>query len=245
MSILNPPSLFLTEPNSQRLLGKMRKAFSSKSCREISYKADGTPVTALDYKISEIFENFCHENEIHFLCEENSVRTFQYPLMILDPVDGTREFIDGLPEFAVSCGIYRENNWGGGEAWIFNLATEEQAKSHCLTEINKRETPEFTYVSRSKSAHGLFQDGTRYHKKELGSIAYKLLKLAKGECDFIVSVRAKNIWDIAAGTTLCQKQGICLYGSSGEIKSLEAILFSPPLLWCYPDHYQDLRSIFD
>ena len=245
MSILNPPSLFLTEPNSQRLLGKMRKAFNSKSCREISYKVDGTPVTALDYKISEIFENFCHENEIHFLCEENSVRTFQYPLMILDPVDGTREFIDGLPEFAVSCGIYRENNWGGGEAWIFNLATEEQAKSHCLTEINKRETPEFTYVSRSKSAQGLFQDGTRYHKKELGSIAYKLLKLAKGECDFIVSVRAKNIWDIAAGTTLCQKQGICLYGSSGEIKSLEAILFSPPLLWCYPDHYQDLRSIFD
>lgn len=243
--MLEESHLFLTKQNCQKLLKKLQKVFIAKGCRSATRKQDGTPVTELDYKIAKIFEHFCDENKIHFLCEENSMRSFQYPLMILDPLDGTREFIRRIPEFALSCSIYRENNWDKGEAWICNLATGEQAMGHSLKAINKRERPEFTYVSRSGSARGLFQHDPRYRKQELGSIAYKLLKLAKGECDFIISMRPKNIWDIAAGTTLCRKQGICLYESSGEIRDLEKILFQPPLLWCHPDHFHELRSIFD
>ena len=216
----------------------------SKNSFQISHKPDGSPVTELDYAISAIFERFCHTNTLHLISEENTTRDFHYPLMVLDPLDGTREFIAGIAEFAISCAIYHQDDWQQGEAWILNLATGEQANSHSLPTLEPcLPQPTSTYVSRSESPLRLSALEAHYHCQSLGSIAYKLLKLATGKCDFILSSRPKNIWDIAAGTSLCQKQGIHLYNQQGAIVSLEKIRFQSPLLWCRPQHFEQLQRV--
>ena len=75
-----------------------------------------------------------------------------------------------------------------------------------------------------------------------GSIAFKLGLLAVNAFDFVFSYRSKNIWDIAAGTLLCQRQGIRLYQKGHEIKNLCKPKYEGPLLWCRDKDYKFLAK---
>lgn len=208
-------------------------------------KEDGSPVTALDLALSALLEKISKDNypQACFYSEEN-YSDWRFPLLAVDPLDGTREYIQGRPEWALSVGYFATEKFEG-EGWIYNPAT---------LELYSSEQPSFSFqkkgnyhgeVSHSEWNKGLFQSfkSLKYSIKPKGSIAYKLGRLSAGKIDFVVSLAPKNIWDIAGGTLLCAQQGMKFY-SQGKVVTEVKQLYSPPLIWCHEELYPELSALF-
>lgn len=210
----------------------------------IQKKADGSPVTELDIALSEfIEEKFTNETDLTFYSEEK-FSSWKFPLLALDPLDGTREYILNRSEWAMSIGLFPESDFSKGEGWVFNPLTEE-----CFDEAIPKSFQEKSIyrgeVSRSEWEQGLFKSvkETKLKIDPMGSIAYKLGRLSHGDCDFVVSLRPKNIWDVAGGTVLCQKAGMKFYSQGKEVKDVQK-LYLPPLIWCHEELFSLLSQSF-
>jgi myo-inositol-1(or 4)-monophosphatase len=202
---------------------------------KITKKNDGSYVTELDLEISNLIELEVSKinNNINFLTEEKK-SILKFPSIILDPIDGTSELILGVPEYAISLAFMESPKLSdnGNLAWIYNPVTKEEYQ---FRKNNNQRDKLLGYISRSEvknNVQKLLEND--FLKLELkGSIAYKLLLLANGQCDFIISKYPKNIWDIAAGTIICHKLGIKLYQNGIEIQELNELKLQNNLLWCF------------
>ena len=207
-------------------------------------KHDGTPVTELDLALSQLMEVITkmHFSDCCFYSEEN-FGEWEFPLLALDPLDGTREYIAGRPEWALSVGIFENENFEG-DGWITNPVTNEIFSMKTVKAFIQKEKLKGE-ASRSEFGMGLY-DKIQSEKLELvprGSIAYKLGKLSHGELDFVVSLRPKNIWDIAGGSLLCKAAGLQFYSQGKVVTKVEKI-YEPPLLWCHPSVFERLSEKF-
>jgi myo-inositol-1(or 4)-monophosphatase len=207
-------------------------------------KPDGTPVTSLDLALSLLLEHHlenCYPSTSIF-SEENDGH-WSFPLIAIDPLDGTREYILGRSEWAISVGCFKDQNFKG-QGWVYNPVTDElfTEASDCL--VHKRQVLEGE-VSRSEWEKGEFKKFNHPHFTitPMGSIAYKLGRLSAGKIDFVISMTPKNIWDIAGGSLLCQKQGIIFYSEGVEVQKVERI-YRPPLIWCREEIFSELSSLF-
>ena len=208
-------------------------------------KEDGTPVTKLDLALSDLLETItrAHYPEAVFYSEEK-YSTWGFPLLAIDPLDGTREYMKNRPEWAVSVGLVRGADFQG-EGWIYNPSTQELFSSETLS-ASHRESETFTgEVSHSEWEKGFYQSFKTSHfsLRPMGSIAYKLGRLSAGKSDFVVSLTPKNIWDIAAGTILCHQSGIKFYSEGKEVTEVKPIYY-PPLIWCSDEIYPELSNFF-
>jgi len=213
----------------------------------IKEKTPGDPVTVIDLAISEDVKKISLENNWHFYSEEEP-RDWELPLIIIDPIDGTRELIERRPECAVSIALIKTWDFTSeeNEGWLFNPFTSETFTEETNQERVKQDKL-LGYVSRSETKHGLFKNlnHPQIEIKDVGSIAYKLGLLASGKIDFVVSLRPKNVWDIAAGTILCEKMGLELYSQGKRITKITHELYRPPLLWCKPEDFALLSKAFE
>ena len=211
---------------------------------EIQFKQDGSPVTELDLFLSAHVETLMEEHfsGVTFYSEEK-FSEWSFPLLALDPLDGTREYIDGRPEWALSIGLFATEAFDG-EGWVYNPMTEE-----CFDRpVKMPHVDKSSYrgeVSRSEWKQGLFTNKSsgRFEVVPVGSIAYKLGRLAYGKCDYVVSLRPKNIWDIAGGTLLCQQAGFKFYAEGKEVTDVRK-LYQPPLIWCREELFSELSKIY-
>lgn len=210
----------------------------------IQMKQDGSPVTELDLFLSSHVENLMeqHFSHITFYSEEK-FSDWKFPLLALDPLDGTREYIEGRDEWAVSIGIFENENFEG-EGWVYNPKTQE-----CVSEASPHPFVEKSVyrgeVSRSEWKKGLFTNKSteQFVVHPVGSIAYKLARLASGKCDFVVSLQPKNIWDIAGGSLLIKDAGFKFYSQGKEVTTVEK-LYRPPLIWCHEKLFSQLSEIY-
>jgi len=174
--------------------------------------------------------------EYGWLSEEtrdSTERLSKARVWVVDPLDGTREFIHGIPEFVVSVGLVEKGQPILGV--IYNPVTAEifAAATGVPTTYNgapaqlthKSGLAESSILSsRTEQEHGLWQPYNRSfgEVKTSGSVAYKMALTAVGKADFFVSLKPKNEWDICAGdflirncggSTLTRRGGIILYNS--------------------------------
>jgi myo-inositol-1(or 4)-monophosphatase len=137
---------------------------------------------------------------------------------VVDPLDGTREFIEGLDEFAVSVALVarglpllgvvhnpatKETIAGiVGQGVVYNGA-ERGAVSKCA-----EATDAYVLVSSTEIKSGMW---TLYEDvlglRSLGSAAYKLGRVAAGFADAYVSLKSKHEWDVCAGVALVLAAG--------------------------------------
>lgn len=211
----------------------------------ITIKSDGSPVTALDLALSEYVESVVKaemDPTLTFYSEEK-FNHWQFPLLALDPLDGTKEFIAKRPEWAVSIGLLETETFRG-EGWIYNPMTGECFSEESLKGFRQKESY-LGEVSRSEWDKGLFTDKNEetYKVVPMGSIAYKLGRLSAGKTDFVISLWPKNIWDIAGGTLLCHKAGYKFYSQGQEVNRVQK-LYHPPLIWCHESLIAQLSAQF-
>jgi myo-inositol-1(or 4)-monophosphatase len=136
---------------------------------------------------------------------------------IVDPLDGTREFTKGIPEFVVAVAYAV-----GGEARVgvlFNPVTGELFSGIVgvgawLDGAPARPSAQATLAgarivcSRSEMEKGLFAAWAgQLTPVAVGSVAYKLGLVAAGRADASFTPRPRNAWDVAAGAAIVTAAG--------------------------------------
>jgi myo-inositol-1(or 4)-monophosphatase len=151
---------------------------------------------------------------------------------IVDPIDGTRSFIAGRPEFAISIGLAEDGAAVVGV--VYNPAREELfwairgagayvvqrsavAERLAVSERQPGQLP-VMLASRSEIAAGEFDSfENSWSIAPLGSTAYKLAQIAWGRGETFLSRGPKSEWDVCAGVLLVQEAG----GRVTDIDGLE------------------------
>src|SRR5579859_5072013 len=93
---------------------------------EAEYKAGHDPVTEADRAVDAVLRRELLRAEEGWLSEESVddlPRLDKKRVWIVDPLDGTREFVAGIPEFCVSVGFVEDGRPVAGG--ICNPATQE------------------------------------------------------------------------------------------------------------------------
>lgn len=134
---------------------------------------------------------------------------------IVDPVDGTREFVANIPEYGVSVALVEDHQPVLGA--VYNPATEELVMGARGQGVTLNGEPVSSpppgeklriLASRSETKKGLFEPlAADAELQIMGSIAYKLALVAAGKWDSVISLVPKNEWDIAAGVILITEAG--------------------------------------
>ena len=219
-----------------------------KSDYEIKDKGYHNPVTTADHAADARIKEILMESrpEYGWLSEEtvdSPDRLNKERVWVVDPIDGTKEFIEGVPQFVVSIALVE-----GGEPIVgvlynpvttetFTAAKGEGARLdgvpiRCSTKENVKDM--VILNSRSETRRGLWEpyDGIFRKLRAIGSVAYKLGLTAAGKADIFASLRPKNEWDICAGNCIINEAGgklIDLCGSSRKYK-LKKTLLEPGLI---------------
>lgn len=91
----------------------------------VSIKSDGTPVTQADKEAEEIIVDILREEvpDCGFLGEEFGEQGPKDKRWIIDPIDGTKNFIRGIPVWAVLVALEEEGKVTAGV--VYNPATKQ------------------------------------------------------------------------------------------------------------------------
>jgi myo-inositol-1(or 4)-monophosphatase len=188
---------------------------------ETEYKIGHDPVTEADRAVDAVLrQNLLREGE-GWLSEESVddvSRLSKSRVWIVDPLDGTREFVQGIPEFCVSIGFVEDGHPVAGG--ISNPATRETiiGALDCGVLYNGRPARpsqrtslkgSVILASRSEVKRGEWQQfqSADYQIRPLGSVAYKLALVAAGLADITFTLTPKHEWDVAAGAALVESGG--------------------------------------
>ena len=188
---------------------------------EADYKADNSPLTAADLEANRIIRRDLTErfSEYGWLSEEtrdDASRLDCDRVWIVDPIDGTREFVMRIPEYAISVGLAECGEMILGV--ICNPSTGElyEAVRGGGTKLNGEPVSSnrsldgrvIVEASRSDIEKGKFAAfESLVEIRPCGSIAYKLARVSAGLADSVFSLTPKNEWDIAAGVILVSEAG--------------------------------------
>lgn len=224
-------------------LPEINELVSLMSSSPSSKKSDGSPVTALDLALSDLTEKMAgtHYPDVVFYSEEKFSK-WGFPLMAIDPLDGTREYLAGRPEWALSIGLFDTKDFKG-QGWVYNPISEELFSEKDTPAAETQKSKYLGEVSRTEWDKNLYLNlvSDKFYLKPMGSIAYKLGRLSAGKIDFVISLYPKNIWDIAGGSLLCQKSGIKFYSEGKEVTEVKQ-KYLPPLIWCREEIFSELSS---
>jgi len=237
----------------QLALDAARTVFARFTPGEIAaeYKAGHDPVTEADRALDAVLRQNLLKPGEGWLSEETAddlSRLEKERMWIVDPLDGTREFVQGIPEFCVSIAFVEAGRPVAGG--IYNPATKQNflgAIDAGVLYNGRPSTPSqrtglagaLVLASRSEVKRGewkQFEDAA-FKVQAMGSVAYKLALVSAGLADVTFTLVPKHEWDVAAGAALVLAAGgfVCKPDGS-ELRcnqrdpSLPGLLAGGPLL---------------
>jgi myo-inositol-1(or 4)-monophosphatase len=220
---MNNSSQAETLQRIQAALGTARQVFSrfTLGAIEAEYKAGHDPVTEADRAVDAVLRQELLREGEGWLSEESvddPSRLDKKRVWIVDPLDGTREFIAGIPEFCVSVAMVEDGIAVAGG--ICNPATNETFLGSLDSGVTYNGKPAqasqrtslagaLVLASRSETKRGewkQFQKGS-LNIRPIGSVAYKLALVSAGLADATFTLTPKHEWDIAGGAALVASGG--------------------------------------
>jgi len=195
---------------------------------QVSRKGPSDFVSAADLKAEKtIFEELSKARPGYsFLMEERGEveGTDKSHRWIVDPLDGTTNFLHGLPHFAISIGLEREGVLVAGV--VYNVIRDELfwAEKGAGAYLNDRR---LRVAARTDMREAVFATGTPFHGKpghqkslgeierviarsagirRFGSASLDLAYVAAGRFDGFWE-RGLGAWDVAAGAVLVREAG--------------------------------------
>ncbi len=225
-----------TAMSAARAAGALIRALYETNYR-VEYKHNDSPVTVADreanYEIHRMIHHaFPHDGWLSEETIDSPTRLSKRRVWVVDPLDGTKEFIDKIPEFAVSIGLI-EDGWPllgviyypaldelvwavrGQGAWV---QTEAATGDIPLRVSPTERLADATVLSsRSETKRGEWRPfRSLFHVRPAGGMAHKLATIAKGEADATFTLVPKNEWDLCAGTVLIEEAGGMLTTLGGK-----------------------------
>jgi myo-inositol-1(or 4)-monophosphatase len=184
-------------------------------------KAGGDPVTEADIAVNDALRKELLREGEGWLSEETKDdpgRLAAGRVWIVDPIDGTKEFIAGIPEWCVSIGYIEDGEAVAGG--IYNRQAGHTIVGAAGVGVTLNGQPAvvkdagsldgaLVLASRSEVNRGEWAkfEGSAFQVRPMGSVAYKLGCVAAGLADATWTLVPKNEWDIAAGVALVHAAG--------------------------------------
>src|SRR5437016_9262865 len=176
---------------------------------EAEYKAGHDPVTEADKSVDAVLRKELLRNGEGWLSEESVddlARLNANRVWIVDPLDGTREFVAGIPEFCVSVAMVEDGHPIAGG--ICNRATDEMFLGSIGSVVTDDGHPAqasrkttldgaLVLASRSEVKRGEWKQfvNAPFKIRPMGSVAYKLALVSAGLADATFTLTPKNEWD--------------------------------------------------
>ena len=209
---------------------------------QVSVKGPGDFVTASDKKVEKILIEELQKARPNYsiLSEEigkiSNDESFKW---IIDPIDGTANFLHGIPHFAISIGLEQDGEIicgivydpikdemfvaeKGNGSYLNNQRIRVSSRSKlkdCIIFTGGR-TKEAKDRETSLKEYYNFSSKVQIPIRKLGSAALDMAYVAAGRCDGFWQ-RYLNYWDIAAGIILVKESGGFVTDYYGENKYLE------------------------
>lgn len=203
----------LAREAGQLLLAHSQRGFA------VEEKTPDDPVTVADREASELIvaglaRAFPGDGVLSEELADGPERLGRSRVWIIDPIDGTREFVKGSPDYAVAIGLAVDGEptlgvvmapargdvymgvvggglWKNGDPTGFSERPVPQAVLAVSDTEYERELSGYDLPGMAPS----------------GSIAYKLARIAAGEADATFTINPRSEWDIAAGHALVRAAG--------------------------------------
>ena len=208
----------------------------------VEYKEDNSPLTEADKKANDIINSFLLPTQIPIISEENkqidfSIRKNWKKCWVVDPVDGTKEFVKRNGEFTVNIALIENGNPQLGVIYVpankvvyyadvlKKLAFKAELNSHdtSIEEVLKKSTP---LKSKKVDSNPIRVVGSRSHMNQDTLDFVEKLKLegkpieivskgsslkfclvAEGNADVYPRFAPTMEWDTAAGQAICNAVG--------------------------------------
>ncbi|GHA21455.1 inositol monophosphatase [Devosia pacifica] len=190
-----------------------------------------------------------------FIGEETGGEADGGPAWVIDPIDGTNNYMRGLPNWGVSiafiadnaiaCGaifdastglVYHARSGGGAYAGKRQICASQCADPQTALAItgHSRRTPIAPYLALLSDLHELGFD----HRRP-GAAALGLLRVAEGKAELFHEAHL-NSWDVMAGILIAREAGAVV-----EHPSLDALLDAGgPVLACAPALHPSIAHLF-
>jgi myo-inositol-1(or 4)-monophosphatase len=228
--------------------------------KDIETKSPNSLVSYVDKEAEKILVKGLSAilDDAGFITEEATVAQAKSKYTwIIDPLDGTTNFLQQIPVYAVSIGLMHEDQlvlgvvsdverketfyaWKGGGAWCdgkriyvsnrveVSISVIATGFPYASNDVLPQLTSVFDYFI--KNARGI---------RRLGSAAIDLAYVACGRFDAYYETTL-NPWDIAGGIIIVEEAGGVVTGFSGKKDMLETgqVIAAPPIL-----HESVLHSI--
>ena len=226
---INSPQLNLMHKACMKASKVLIRDFGEIEKLQVSEKGPGDFVTASDKRVEKIIINELNveSSKYSVLCEEKGelIGKNKEKRWIIDPIDGTTNFLNGLPHFAISI-AYEEKGEilsgiifdpiknemffaeKGQGAYLNNIRTRVSNKSDFKNSLLVTGGPRYTSNIKDK----VFKEYIELAKKvrppirKSGSAALDLAYVAAGRFDGSWQ-RELKYWDIAAGIIILKESG--------------------------------------
>ena len=180
---------------------------------QVSVKGPSDFVTSADFNVEKILieELTKSKKNFSFLSEESGLikNKDKKNMWIIDPIDGTSNFLHGIPHFAISIALQSDNEIVSG--LIFDPIKNEMfyAEKNNGSYLNnkrikvskRKNIDECLFATNGKK----FKD-VKLHNRKSGSAALDMAYVASGRYDGYFQENL-NLWDIAAGLILVKEAG--------------------------------------
>jgi 3'(2'), 5'-bisphosphate nucleotidase len=243
--------------NAAQEAGKEILKVYANGSMNIKGKSDGSPLTDADLRAHATINNLLKITSLPILSEEAVVpykqRSVWKKFWLVDPLDGTKDFIAGNDEFTVNIALIDngipvigvvaapalKKTWyasRGGGAWLLYASEKMQINALAPWPIEPRMfTSRFHDVSPSLEFARL--NGV-VHSIRAGA-ASKLARIAASEAEFYPRFVGTSEWDTAAGDAILREAGGLMRTISGDFPKYNKpslrnpffVVWRPPICW--------------
>ena len=225
---LNSPQINLIIKSCMKASRSLIRDFGEIENLQVSTKGPGDFVTSADKRTEKILIQELQKAhpEYGIITEETGIinKSNTEKRWIIDPIDGTMNFLNGIPQFAISIGYEDKGEITCGV--IFNPITNEMfiaekgngayLNNSRIRVSNKKKINDALLVTggpkgNSKIKNRIFSEYIKVSKnvsnvRKFGSAALDMAYVACGRFDGYWQ-RELNYWDIAAGTIILKEAG--------------------------------------
>ena len=206
----------------------------------VEHKSDKSPVTQADYRVNEyIIEQLRQISELPILSEEiqQTQEKKWNKFWLLDPLDGTKEFLHQRPEFTINLSIVENGQTifavlaipceftvyiapESGAPLKYNYQNKEWASFIDISERNSSQvTVGLSQSSQQKPQYEEFlnklEQVAKFKTYKAGS-AYKFCMMLEDKIDLYPRFHPTCEWDTSAGQCLLERVNGGLVGLKGE-----------------------------
>jgi myo-inositol-1(or 4)-monophosphatase len=213
-----------------REAGELGRSLSARSGLQCWTKPDGSQVTEGDLAINDLLAERLKSARPSYgwLSEETpdmpQGRMAQEKLWIIDPIDGTRAFIEGRKEWCVAAAlaiggrpvlgaVYRPLR---DEFYAATVGEGARLNGEQLRIADSMGLEGAVIAGNRKALSGLAHLGITGDASGQLPLQLRLAYVAAGRLDGAVSIGKRHDWDLAAGELLVIEAGGAVSSSSGE-----------------------------